>query len=108
MTPADELRIAAIKLREHVDAAEKKRPGPWAPGAAGTVISPREGGVRIVSGYTIPEGPEIARYIGLMDPMVGHALVRLLDQAADALTGVDVDDDEPALAIARALNGGTR
>ncbi|MFC8583484.1 hypothetical protein ACFUGD_02740 [Streptomyces sp. NPDC057217] len=109
-TPAEELRATAQKLLEHADAAEAKRPGPWSAGAAGSVISPRDGGVDYVTGHTIPDGPEIARYIALMDPNVGRALADWLDSEAARLTAaVHPDRHETygaaALAVARALNG---
>jgi hypothetical protein len=105
-TPADELRAAAETLRTAATAADTKRPAPWTPGAAGSVLSPREGGVDYVTGYTINSGPQIAAYIALMHPDVGHALADLIDDQAD---GDDEGVINPwALAVARALNGDAR
>ncbi|MER8233507.1 hypothetical protein [Streptomyces sp. NPDC094049] len=115
-SPADELRAAAEMLRRHATAAETKRPGRWHPGAAGSVISPRKGGITYVTPQTIPDGAEIARYIAVMGPDVGQALADWLDYHAtmsDRLAQLFDDppltpNDHPALAVARALNGGTR
>jgi hypothetical protein len=105
-TPADELRAAAKTIRRHATAAESKRPGRWYPGAAGSVICPRKGGVDYVTPHTIPDGAEVARYIAVMGPDVGHALADLLDDQAD---GDDEGVINPwALAVARALNGDAR
>lgn len=119
-SPADELRAAAEVLRRHATAAETKRPGRWYPGAAGSVISPRQGGVDYVACHTISDGAEVARYIAVMDPNVGRALAQLLEAVGD-----DPDDEtlqDPgsdrhdhcdrtmcapaaALAVARAITG---
>ncbi|MFD3333558.1 hypothetical protein ACFWV1_13060 [Streptomyces sp. NPDC058700] len=112
-TPADELKAAADKLRKHATAAETKRPGRWYPGAAGSVICPRKGGVDYVTPHTIPDGAEVARYIAVMGPDVGHALADWLDHHANILTAATQYDPDsnlarPALAVARALNGDAR
>ncbi|MEU7293348.1 hypothetical protein AB0A76_09110 [Streptomyces exfoliatus] len=98
-SPADQLRTAADKLRVVATAAETKRPGRWAPGAAGSVISPRKGGVDYVTPHTIPDGPEVAAYIALMGTDVGRATVTLLDAAAalvDAYPELGDDHDREA------------
>ncbi|MFC7794641.1 hypothetical protein [Streptomyces cinereoruber] len=122
MTPADELRAAARKLRETLAALPTEDWGdrPWhveecsdtecasacpcivAQGEYQPFDQPQTPPIQYVADA---ETPECAAYIALMGPHVGRALVRVLDQAADALTGVDVDADEPALTVARAING---
>ncbi|MFD9793728.1 hypothetical protein ACFWXK_22605 [Streptomyces sp. NPDC059070] len=100
--PAREVRAAAELLRVLARAADEHRPAPWSPGAAGSVISNRDGGCDYVTGYTIPDGPEVARYISVMDPAVAGALARLLDDLAD---GDDEGEINPrALALARVIN----
>ncbi|RSS32280.1 hypothetical protein [Streptomyces sp. WAC08241] len=111
-SPADELRAAAEKLREHADAAS---PGPWTEGGVGdfgwNVAFPTPGtGAGLEDSE---QGRADAAYIALMDPDVGHALADWLDYHAamsDRLAQLFDDpplipDDHPALAVARALNG---
>ncbi|MFF5784211.1 hypothetical protein ACFY8P_04480 [Streptomyces sp. NPDC012693] len=118
-TPADELRTAAKTIRKHATAAETKRPGRWYPGAAGSVISPRKGGVDYVTPHTIPDGAEVARYIAVMGPDVGHALADLLDETASEVVAAEGTEYEllahelgnawtAALAVARTINGSAR
>lgn len=90
MTPAAELRSAAVLLRQRATAAPK---GPWAveyfgdrgypqriTNAQATLIATtHEGGTGL---RPIPE------YIRLMHPLVGLALAELLEHIAD-----DMDDD---------------
>jgi hypothetical protein len=52
------------------------------------------------------ETPEHARYIALMHPGVGLAIAEVLEQAAEALEGADVPEDEPVVTLARQLLGG--
>ncbi|MFD3336119.1 hypothetical protein ACFWV1_26250 [Streptomyces sp. NPDC058700] len=113
-SPADELRAAAEKLREHAHYATD---GPW-------VATPDI----LIGGWAVaqaplknPEGPYLAdfvrdwdaRYIALMDPGVGHALADWLDHHAHILTAATQYDPDsnlarPALKVARALNGDAR
>ena len=72
----------------------------------------REGGIDYVTGYTINSGPQIATYIALMHPDVGHAVAQWLDHEAYRLSiaapGWKHEADPYALAVARALNGDAR
>ncbi|MEV7770495.1 hypothetical protein [Kitasatospora sp. NPDC086791] len=107
--PADLLTAAAQVLREAALNAEHVSPAPW------TVSrEPNEGagmlyaasGV-IVADRSCDDHDESVDlpYIALMHPATGLAVARMLDQAAEALAGQDVPDDEPALAVARAVLG---
>ncbi|MFD3533385.1 hypothetical protein [Streptomyces sp. NPDC058664] len=103
--PASEVRAAAEMLRVLAIAAHERRPAPWSPGAAGSVISRRDGGCDYVTGYTISDGPDVAHYISAMDPAAGGALADLLDDLAD---GDDEGEINPwALALARVINDGS-
>lgn len=115
-SPADTLRAAAETLRRHATAAETKRPGRWYPGAAGSVISPRKGGVDYVTPYTVSDGAEVSRYIAIMGPDVGHAIAEWLAETATEVTAAEGTEYallayEPAnswtaaLAVARAILG---
>ncbi|MFE3583719.1 hypothetical protein [Streptomyces vinaceus] len=101
MTPAEELRAAAEKLR--VLAAEAS-PAPWAANQWGNVETADYAEVAEVWPLSAPANVNV-NYIAVMHPGVGAALARMLEQAADALAGQDVPDDEPALAVARAILG---
>lgn len=52
------------------------------------------------------ETPELAAWIALMHPGVGLVLAGVLEQAAEALEGADVPEDEPVVMLARQLLGG--
>ncbi|MGW4505735.1 hypothetical protein ACWENO_13955 [Streptomyces sp. NPDC004436] len=105
MTPAETLMAAATLLRKRLEHATK---GPWWGDDLDEVQSPAGQIARTLGtgGDGVYPYPN-SRYMALMHPGVGAALVRLLEQAADALTGCDVADDEPALAAARAILGQT-
>ena len=109
-SPAYTLRAAAEALRRHATAAEAKRPGRWYPGAAGSVISPRKGGVDYVTPHTISDGAEVSRYIAVMAPGVGLALADWLAETASLLDAhthpkwQETVAPQP-LAVARAILG---
>ncbi|MFD9603256.1 hypothetical protein [Streptomyces sp. NPDC059970] len=117
-TPASEIRAAAAKLRNYVKRATD---GPWvascvwSPDATstsavyshahptGTVESEVVASGRIKSGYGGIREPWNAKYIALMQPAVGAALAKLLDDLAD---GDDEGFVNPwALGLARQING---
>lgn len=93
---ADLLRRAALKLREHANAAS---PGDW--DADGTELYAENGAIWIgqMDGGEA-EGAANAALAALMHPPVALALADLLDVTADA---VDVGHllDEPALRVTR-------
>jgi hypothetical protein len=131
-SPADELRAAAEKLRTAAAAIEA--PGlpsqSWhaeecadndRSNCACIVVqgkTPTEAGITVPTFYVADaETPEIATYIALMGPDVGHALAKLLDRQGriarevqdhlgdefqDGALDQNVHD---ALAVARDING---
>ena len=114
MTPADELRAAAEKLRSlTADATE----GPWHSEDLNTRWGDDHdhhivGGGKILATFSNDHnGPLNADYAAAMHPGVGAALADWLDLAA---TEYDPDADvqetdrshDAALAVARAINGG--
>ncbi|MEO3978816.1 hypothetical protein [Streptomyces sp. CAU 1734] len=131
MTPADELRAAATRLREAATAASTNRAGePTASWSTEERYSDYPaGGNRLFGDFFTREDGRVtawpllfrggsrerearmetqhAQYIVLMQPAAGLALAAWLDQAADALTGAAVPDTEPALAVARQILGTT-
>lgn len=116
-TPADEIRAAAIKLRElAADATD----GPWAAHDPNKQWhDPNKqwgddrdhqligGGKALATFDTDHKGPLNTAYAATMHPGVGAAIADWLDQAADALTGIPVEANEPALVAARGINGET-
>ncbi|WP_224274021.1 hypothetical protein [Streptomyces sp. LS1784] len=118
--PADLLTAAAQRLRDLYASAATHGSPHWtyiqrrdSPeyGGSGSVCA-QDGktiaGTRAsVGGHT--RVPAIIRpygeWIATMDPATGLAIARMLDQAAEALAGQDIPDDEPALAVARAVLG---
>lgn len=110
VTPAETIAAAVEKLNSLITFLGDNR-GPWKVG------TPPSGYPQSISNVGVPycvadthEDPSIpvftiAPYIATMHPGVGKALARLLEQAAEALAGQDVPDDEPALAVARAVLG---
>lgn len=109
MTPVEEIRTAAAKLDGLVQALGDNR-GPWYIVNEHARHYPQRidnfGVPYVVASTTTDPShePTIAQYICAMHPGVGRALTKLLDQAAEALAGTTVDDDEPALLVARAVN----
>lgn len=111
-TAADELRVAARVLRALL-ADRELTPGPWLSMDRGDrLLWNGEGAEDEAPVYVVDEpmsNGANADYIAVMHPDVGHALVELLDTAADY-----VADDSPthpthvvrALAVARQINGG--
>lgn len=106
-TPADELRIAAAKLRSLVEDATE---GPWH-----SEDPNRQWGDdrdhRLVGGGKIlatfgndHNGPLNAMYAAAMHPGVGELLAKWLDSAA--MDAEQIGPDPRAIAIARAFNGG--
>lgn len=109
MTPADQLRAAAEKLRSLITFLGDNR-GPWKVG------TPPSGYPQSISNVGVPycvadthEDPSIpvftiAPYIATMHPGIGKALADLLDDQAD---GDHEGVINPwALAVARAINAG--
>lgn len=104
-SPTETLTAAAQRIRERASAAGE---GPWA-----AVPDVMIGGWAVAHKDADPGGPyladftraEHAYWIALMHPGVGLALARVLEQAAEALEGTDVPEDEPVLAVARQLLG---
>lgn len=89
-TPVDELRSAAVLLRQRAEAATK---GPWRrefPAGPSTQIA-SDAGTVVVPGVAArwrwPRA-EDADYISTMDPLVGLALADLLDEVAIGLTNM--------------------
>ncbi|MGW4670112.1 hypothetical protein [Streptomyces sp. NPDC004324] len=115
MTPADEIKQAAAKLRALAEAAAAESGNPrWTSSRvfpdqhdsdASVVRAEGARPVFAVSQARYIRGP-ISDYAAAMDPMLGLALVDWLDQAADAFAGKPLPDGEPALAVARQINGG--
>ena len=111
-TPAEELRAAAVKLRELATAATS---GPWAADASipygHRVGSSDEADWVAWTGEHGEDGSEAdAAYIASMHPGVGLMLADWLD--CEARTWDNPDDGEPvterdehALAVARAIGG---
>lgn len=108
-TAADELRAAARTLRALL-ADRELTPGPWLSMDRGDrLLWNGEGAEDKAPVYVVDEpmsNGANADYIAVMHPDVGTALVYWLEQAADAFAGQPVPDYDPALAVARAINGG--
>lgn len=125
MTPAEELRTAAEKLRGR---AADATPGPWdsmahshmkdgcrclscwqATGWLFTHTQPCEetdAAEHLKDAADCPVDVmsfEDAEYTITVHPGVGAALALLLEQSAEAFAGQDVPIDEPALAVARQI-----
>lgn len=117
MTPADELRAAAQKIR---DIADRASPGPWRskPDGHGTTIEASEGhDVAYLASCTDHPGRRIwdARQIALWNPQVTELIGAWLGWIADDETEYAGLPKTPArarelatgLGIARAINGST-
>jgi hypothetical protein len=109
---ANQLRLAAERLRARAD---KATDGPWrvcAEGSEGSRFAPAHGTPReqsrfigIANGRVQPEDGWNADYIATVDPLVGLALADwLLHAAEDWRLGASCSGH--ALAIARLINGG--
>ncbi|WP_328903206.1 hypothetical protein OHR86_27795 [Streptomyces sp. NBC_00441] len=118
LSPAEEIRAAAEKLRKHVKHATD---GPWVTSSvwspratctsavyshahpAGSVDSEVVASGRIKSGYGGIRQPWNAEYIALMQPSVAASLADLLDDLSD---GDDEGVVNPwALGLAQQING---
>jgi hypothetical protein len=119
VTPTDELRTAAEKLRADAEAAHRASPAPWTVTdehvvrcADGMIVADRSSTDHPAERADLP-------YIATMHPGVGKALTELLDAAADmagAYPEMAHDHDRPAcddyacdvmgrsIALARTLN----
>ncbi|MCI3277587.1 hypothetical protein [Streptomyces cylindrosporus] len=109
MTPLEEIRAAAAKLEQRVEALDDCR-GPWY-----IVNEQARPYPQNISNIGVPycvattttdpsHEPTLAQYICTMNPRVGAALLQLLQQGAEALEGHTIADDEPLLVAARAIN----
>lgn len=110
MTPADELRTAAEKLRLHAAAAHRASPSPWnvtdenvVRCADGMIVADRSGTDHPAERADLP-------YIAAMHPGVGTALAKWLDVTAASLDanthpGWQETVAPHPLAVARAING---
>ncbi|MEZ7005600.1 hypothetical protein [Streptomyces sp. AD55] len=103
MTPADELRAAADKLRHDSAAAHRAPPAPWivtdenvARCADGMIVADRSGTDHPAERADLP-------YIAAMDPAVGLALAAWLEAAAEDARQIGASPH--ALAVARQLLG---
>ncbi|MFE6429331.1 hypothetical protein ACFVOB_28220 [Streptomyces rochei] len=108
MTPADELRTAAEKLRRDATAAHRASPSPWnvtdekvVRCADGMIVADRSGTDHPAERADLP-------YIATMHPGVGTALAAWLE----SWTGIEMyeahslpEDARHALAVARQING---
>lgn len=107
MTPADELRAAASKVRALASTAT---PGPWEMGGVGDFGWTVRMGPTSTETEDSEQGAIDAAYIAAMHPGVGTALATWLEHAADRLAIARTHPDwqevaEPAaLAVARLIN----
>lgn len=109
-TPAATIARAAARLRELAERATHEGRIVWTTGhtlgSRSPVVldHPDEPSVLIETYAARLEA--VNRYVAAVGPATGLAVAAWLDQAAEALIGVDVPDDEPALAVARQILGG--
>jgi len=104
-TPAEELRVAAVKLRANAEAAHRASPPPWAVTdehvvrcADGMIVADRSSTDHPAERADLP-------YIAAMGPTVGLALADWLESAAE--DAAMIGHDFRALAVARAITGGS-
>lgn len=125
MTPADQLRAAAERLRDLREALPTEHWGdrPWQaeecsntddapPSPCPCIVSqgeyrdfdqPQDPPIQYIADA---ETPEFAAWIATMHPGVGEPLARLLDEIADQLDGMPFPvTHTTALAVARAVLG---
>jgi hypothetical protein len=122
MTPAEELRAAATKLRE---TAAKATPGSWTAREHSSDIFADSSDFEWVAEALIPHEPAISRgnaaWIALMSPVIAEPIARVLDEAADLYTWtlertspelreeleprIRQNTIEGELAVARQING---
>lgn len=119
MSPAEELRTAAAKIREVADGLPH---GPWHVEPLGHGTSHPGYPQRITNAEAVliaetfvgahdPRmdcGPTLPQYMALWHPGVAELVAQVLDAAADALSGYVVVPRaaEAWLNLARAINGG--
>ncbi|MEV7154878.1 hypothetical protein AB0N77_09665 [Streptomyces misionensis] len=109
MTPADELRAAAEKLRALASAVSAPDPALQPFHAEGCDVT--QGRTPGLYDVATTQTPELAAYIAAMHPGVGLALAKVFDAWArmasyDSTLLHRVGGDE-TLAVARAINGST-
>lgn len=102
MSPADELRTAAEKIRTHAEGAAT---GPWTVNGWGNIETANSEEVAEV--WPLNNRDHNAAYVAVMHPGIGTALADWLETTADYAT---VSVGHPthvtrAIAVARAING---
>jgi hypothetical protein len=108
-TPADTLRAAAARIREHIGYLQLERiRGPFAvtsqPGAYPQTISNVGTPILIANTFTDPKAPPvIAEWIALMHPGVGELIADWLESAARTWEFVTYSNRNAALAVAHAV-----
>lgn len=109
-TPAATIARAAIRLRALAERATHEDRPVWMYGYTMRGRTPvvlddvAEPSVLIETYAARREA--VNRYVVAVGPATGLAVAAWLDQAAEALIGVDVPDDEPALVVARQILSG--
>lgn len=110
MSPVEELRIAAEKIRRDSETAHRASPAPWRVTdehvvrcADGMIVADRSGTDHPAERADLP-------YIAAMQPTVGLALADWLDTAAANASALTWPSDfiERALAVARTINGSSQ
>jgi hypothetical protein len=109
LVSADLLRRAAVKLREHANAANF--PDGWAVNLADSEVTTADGGMMIADTMELTGSRPDASYIALMHPPVALALAAALDGAAtDAdyaeafpRSEMAIEDGSNLVAVARAV-----
>lgn len=102
MTPTDELRAAAAKIRALATAVSAPDPALQPFHAEGRDVT--QGRTPGLYEVATTQTPALADYIAAMDPTVGLALANWLEWQARAFTEGHIAIPEAALAVARALN----
>ncbi|MFB6787653.1 hypothetical protein ACFCWT_13355 [Streptomyces olivaceus] len=102
MTPADELRTAADKIRRLAKAISAPDERDQAFHADGTDVTQGRTGLYDVA---TTQTTELATYIAAMHPGVGLALADWLEWQAAALADGHIAIPDAALAVARQING---
>ena len=108
MTPAEELRAAAAKIRATAEAAT---PGPWRVEEIPPYTEPilmRDLGEVLETAGTVDVEPGDQAHIALWHPGVAELVADALDELAGYIAGSwgGGVDDLKLLAVARAINGG--
>lgn len=104
MTPAEELRAAAEKLRHAARRAEHESPSPWR--LNGDVVRCADGGI-VADASGEPDHDGDLPYIALMHPGLGAALADWLHDAAVNANVLTWPNQyiEQALVVARVILG---